>query len=379
MTHVSAHMHMPAQPTTTVDAHQSTGAPETLRWDGQPQGWWSRHGTTVGFAAGAGALAGIGTAMIRLNSMAPGGAPWKHAAIIGGAALGAATLVGGLTHWLRGREDLLPEPPPSGPAPILPAAGGLSPVAPGGLAAGAHVAYGRGSYQEAVTKTRPDGRGGTETYTDYETRYFSWNVGVDDQVGRRDGYASLEEALRDLPQGDAMAIRRQGDRFVTYDLQGRSHWSDLDDLRVDDVAIEAVVSPRGRIWAFAGNGREYERIGETSRIDPTGINHESIGEHEVRHQGNPDVRVQRVVSGLLGHASLPSALAELQARPGDQAVITSHARYHVVDVSSPELDRSVPLDGFVTSEHGRHVVAVEQQGQVWSPLGAWYVRPDSAT
>ena len=377
MTHVTGHAPaVPAMSGPTVDAQPPASAPETLHWDGQPQGWWARHGTTVGFAAGAGALAGIGAAMIRLNTMAPGGAAWKTAAIIGGAALGAAALVGGITHKVRSHGDLLPEPPPSGPAPTLPAAGGLAPIAEGALRPGAHVGHGSGSYQEAVTRTRPDGNGGTETYTEYETRHFSWNVGVDDQVGRRDGYATMEEALRDLAQGDGMAIRRQGDRFVTYDLQGRSHWSDLDDLRVDDIATEAVVSPSGRIWSFVGHGRDYERIGETSRMDPTGINGDSIGEHEVRYHSNPDVRVQRIVSGLLGHESLPSALQELRERPGDQAVVTSHARYHVVDVGSPELDRTVPLDGFVTTELGRQVVAVEQQGDVWSPQGAWYVKPD---
>jgi hypothetical protein len=380
MTHVAGHMLVstPAQPTGTVDAQPPAAAPETLHWDGQPQGWWTRHGVTVGVAAGAGALAGIGAAMLRLNAYTPG-RPLVTAAIIGGAALGAATLAGGLTHWLRGREDLLPEPPPSGPAPTLPAAGDLPAVVPGTLRAGTHIGHGDGSYTIHHTHTRPDGHGGTETYSETHTEYFDWDIGVDDQVGRRDGYATMEEALRDLAAGDGAAIRRQGDRLVTYDLQGRSHWSDLDDLRVDDAATEAVVSPSGRIWSFAGHGPHWERIGETSRMDPTGIAGDSIGEHEVRYHGNPDVRVERIVSGLLGHATLPSALGELQARPGNQAVVTSHGRYHVVDVGSPELDRTVPLDGFVTSEHGSQVVVVEQQGAVWSPLGRWYVKPNQPT
>jgi hypothetical protein len=359
-------------PTTPTAAQPVT--PETLHWDGQPQGWWSRNGATVAWAAGAGSLAGLGAAALRFNVMAPGGPAWKTAALIGGAALGAATLAGGLAHWLRGRDDHVPTAP-TGIAPTLPAAGGLAPVALGGLAAGAHNGHGDGSYREAVTKTRPDGHGGTETYTDYETRYFSWDVGVDDQIGRRDGYATKEEALRDLAAGDGVAIRRQGDRYVTYDLQGRSHWSDLDDLRVDDLATEAVVSPSGRVWENVGHGRDYERTGETSRLEPTGIDGESIGEYELRYRGNPDVRVERVVSGLLGHADLPPALAEMGIRRGDQAVIASHGRYDVVDVSSPELDRTIPNDGFVTTEDGASVVAVEQQGGVWSPLGDWYVKP----
>jgi hypothetical protein len=268
----------------------------------------------------------------------------------------------------------VPEPP-RGAIPSLPAPGGLAPIAPGQLPAGAHVGHGSGSYQEAVTKTRPDGHGGTETYTDYETRHFSWDIGVDGQVGDREGYASMDEALRDLAAGDGAAIRRQGDRFVTYDLQGRSHWSDLDDLRVDDAAVEAVVSPSGRIWSFVNHGPYYERIGTTSRLDPTGVDGRSIGEHELRYRSNPDVRVSRIVSGLLGHDTLPAALAEVQDRAGDQAVIASHGRYHVVDVDSPRLDHTVPNDGFVTTDEGRGVVAVEQQGSVWSPMGDWYVQP----
>lgn len=356
-------------------ANPAPPQPNVLRWDGEPQGWWARNGMTVGISATAGMLTGAFALNHLSTTMVSGPRVWAIPVAIGA---GVAAAAAGITHLIRRSTDRTPplpvDPPRELPQPVAPGA-----VRGGELNPGTHVGHGDGSYMERVpvTRTRPDGDGGTETYTDYEWRreYFAWNIGVDGQVGRRDGYATVEDAIRDAAYGDATALRRQDGRIVAYDMQARSHWGDVDDLRVDDPATDAIISPGGSIWRRVNSGPYFGYAGRTTRPDPTLIGGRSIGEHELRHRGNPNVHVDSVRSGALGHAQLADALGELQARAGDQVVVTTGGRFHVADVRSPRLDPTKPNDGFVTSKHAANVVAVEQQGGIWTSNGGWYVAP----
>lgn len=349
--------------------------PTVLRWDGQPQGWWSRNGLAFGLGAGFGAMAGFGGAMMA-NSI--GRNTPQVAAIAAAAALGIGGATFGITSFFRNRSDDVPEPP-TGPSPSLPAGSTLAPVHGGEARRDTHVAHGDGSYTEQVpvTRYRTGSDGQMESYTEYETqwRYFDWDVSTEAQVGRRDGYATVQEALEDVTTGDATALRRQDGRIVAYDMQARSHWGDVDDLVVYDQATEAIVSPSGRIWTRDQQDPEFQRGGTIERRDPTGIAGEAVGEYELRYRGNPDVRVGTIYSGRRGHEGLPGAIGEARARPGDQVVTLNAGRYHVADAYGEQPDRAIPNDGLVTTKHAEHVVALEQQGAVWAPSGDWYVAP----
>ncbi|MCW2921981.1 MAG: hypothetical protein JWL76_1855 [Thermoleophilia bacterium] len=349
--------------------------PTTLRWEGQPQGWWSRNGLAFGLGAGFGAMAGFGGAMMASSI---GRSTPQVAAIAAAAALGIGGATFGITTPFRRNSDHVPDAP-TGPAPTLPAGTPLAPVHGGEATRGTHVAHGDGSYTEQVPVThyRTGSDGKTESYTVYETqwRYFNWDVSTEAQVGRRDGYATMQDALEDVAAGDATALRRQDGRIVAYDMQSRSHWGDVDDLVVYDQATEAIVSPSGRIWLRDQQDPEFRRGATIERPDPTGIVGKSVGEHELRYRSNPDVRVGTVLSGRRGHEDLASAVGEAQARPGNQVVTLGGGRYHVAEATGEQLDHAIPNDGFVTTEHAEHVAAVEQEGAVWAPSGDWYVAP----
>ena len=98
--------------------------PQELRWDGEPQGWWSRNGLAFGLGAGFGVTAGIGAAAMA-NSF--GRATPQVAAIGAAAALGIGAMTFGITSLIRSQSDKVPNAP-TGPVPSLPAATPLEPV-----------------------------------------------------------------------------------------------------------------------------------------------------------------------------------------------------------------------------------------------------------
>jgi hypothetical protein len=369
---------------TLVAASQATPAsgadapagPQTLHWDGQPQGWWSRNGLTVGLGVLGAIGGGFAGGMIAAESA-------SHLTPLLAAAAGAALVGGGIagvTHLIRRSSDTLPAPP-SGDAPTLPADAVVPDVVGGELPRTTDIAEGGGHYWswDTVVKTRyRDGH--SETYTDQEYRmhYFSFGLDVDHgQVGSRSGYGTVDEAARDAADsGNAVALRRQGDRLVAYDLRGGSHWNDIGHFDVQDPATVAVIAPDGDIWRRDTTGTGLHEDGHVDRQDPIhGLEGNKIGEHQVRYRSNPNVDIGIVRSGAQGYADVSTALGDAHARAGDQAVIAAGGRFHVADVSSPTLDRSIPNDGFTTSRDARDVVAVEQQGGTWAPLGDWFVAP----
>lgn len=367
-----------AAPTTPSTGNAATvaGDPQLLRWDGEPQGWWSRNGANVGIGAFSGGMAAMVTGFATVDAARLVGS--SRALAIGGAALGVGLLASGIAAMVRRGDDRLPDPP-SGPIPSLDAPVAPAPVHGGERPRGSHLGHGSGSYTEQVpvTRTRVGSDGQLETYTEYETqwRYFSWDVQLQEQVGRRDGWPSVDAALSELNRGDAVALRHQDGRVVAYDLTNRSHWGDLDRLRIDDPATEAVVTPGGSVWERT-HGGDFDRAGRIERLDPTRAVGHTVGEHELRHRGNPEVRVELLRTASAGLATEGEAVGLARHLPGDQVVLRGSGRYHVADVSSPQLDRSHPNDGLVTAGRADDVVMLEQQGARWAPLDGWYVRPN---
>lgn len=364
------------QATPTGDPH----GPQVLRWDGEAQGWWSRNGTNVGVGAFGGLLGSVGAfgVVARYAPQALGASRGSVFAGIAAAAIGVGLAGAGISHLVRQRGDRVPELP-GGSAPVLPAAVPAPDVHGGEAPAGTHIGEGEGSYREQVAVQKSRYRDGQwETYTDYEwrTRWFDWDVATEDQVGPRDGYPTVDAALEDLARGDGLALRRQHGRIVAYDLEARSHWGDLDELRADDPATQAIVSPGGDVWERIDSSPYLWSDTDVERPDPTDLQGRTVGEHELRHRGNVEVSVGRIVSGRRGFADIASALGDMQARSGEQLVVEANGRYHVADADSRALDRRIPNDGFVTTRHAGPVVAIEQQGGIWSPMGAWYVEPE---
>lgn len=357
---------------------RAAAEPQLLRWEGEPQGWWSRNGANVGVGAAAGGGAAFVSTLLTMDAWRMAGS--TRGLIIGGAALGAGIVGAGIAALVRRGDDRL-APPPTGALPRLDAPVAPAPVHGGERGAGTHLGHGSGSYTEQVpvTRTRIGSDGRTETYTEYETqwRYFSWDVQLQEPVGRRDGWPSVDAALTELTRGDAVALRRQEGRIVGYDVSDRSHWGDLDRLRIDDPATEAVVTPAGTVWERTDQGR-FERAGRTERPDPTGTMDRPVGEYEVRHRGNPQVRIEQLRTASGGLATAGEAIGLARDLPGDQVVVERGGRFHVGDVRSPQLDRRLPNDGLAAGKHADRVVMLEQEGGRWAPLDGWYVRPEEA-
>ncbi len=356
----------------TAPAEAPDGRDDVLRWGGEPAGWWRRNGWTFGNAAGAAALAG-GTAALVASASMPQLGRHRFAAIVAGAALAVGAGAALLTHSIRRNSDELPDQPTGAP-PTLPAAQAPTAVTPPPvLPRGTRVGDAYGRWTETVTRTRPDGRGGTETYTDWETRTVRWDLVIREQVGRREGYPTFDAAIADLAEGDAAVLRRQGDRIVTYAASSGGRWSKLDDMTIADPATVAVVGPGGYRWVRNGSSPEFV---ETRGVRRTQVlpRDRQVGHYALRYQGDADVQLRQPLTGVSGVPDVATALGELRARPGDQAVVSVGGRIHVAEVAADRVDRTDINDGLLTDDGAAIVVALEQHGQLWSPLGDWYVR-----
>lgn len=383
MTNVNSVRSAPVSATTaaaSAAAATETGAsadaqPEVLTWKGDTASWWKRNDSTV-LGGGLTAIAGgaIGIALLANSGHLTKG---PIAGVVAGAlALGAG--VGAIVRAVSTSGDRVPAKPHAVDTPTLPEPAEVAAVPGASLPTGKVVGDGDGSYwaTRTVTKYRTGSDGKLESYTEQEryVEYFSWNMRAQDPIGRREGYDTAAQALGDMPEGRAAALREQGGKVVPYELSSGSHWGDLDHLGVSDPSITMIVSPGGAVWEKrpAGHWDVTGSMGRIPAIDAVG---QQVGEYEMRYQSNPRVTTEFQQSGARGYADLEHALGDMQARTGDQAVVKSGERYHVLDVSAEAVSRHSNNDGFVVAGKPQGLVAIEQQGGIWSPSGQWYVKP----
>ena len=354
------------------DQEQPQDRSDVLRWEGEPAGWWRRNGWTFAIGASSGLLGGVGAyAIADIAALKlPRG---RLEAIAAGAALAVGLGATLLTHKLRRRSDEVPALPTGSPRPLPAATAPTSSAPQPMLARGAMVGDGYGRWTETVTRTRTRADGSTETYTDWETRYVRWDLIIREQVGRREGYPTVQAAIDDLAEGDAAVLRRQGDRIVTYAANSGGRWSRLDRMTITDPATVAVVGPDGHQWLRDGTQPEFA---ESGRVPRTRVltGDRDIGHYALRYRGDAGVKLRQPLTGVRGMSDLAGALGELRERPGDQAVVAVGGRFHVAEVAAGRVDRSQINDGLLTDEGAGNVLALEQQGQLWSPLGDWWVR-----
>jgi hypothetical protein len=362
------------------------GEPEVLTWPGEPPSWSRQHATATGVGSVAGLAVGVGAAIGGVALLAKFGKVTRWpvvGALTGAAAIGVGAGFGVAALMQQVVEDVnrVPARPDASQVPALPKAAAPPPVPGDVVPKGTKVGDGDGSYDETrqVSSTTYDSDGNPHTTytTQHYTEYFDWDLELEQPIGRRDGYGSVREALADVPYGDAEVLRSQGGRIVAYDTSSGSHWSDLDSLHIDDPAIQAVVSPSGRVWRrnFVG---AWERAETIERPKPSDLIDQRVGEYALRYQMNANVTAGKAESGRSGYPDLAHALGDMRARAGDQLVTRTGDRYHVLDADAQRVERSSNNDGFLVDGEGDQVVAIEQQGGVWSPAGDWYVAPRTA-
>lgn len=371
----SAPVNAPAAAASTGVSPSADAAPEMLAWKGDSANWWKRNDSTV-LSGGLTALASGAIGMTILSGTRHFSKGPIAGVVAGALALGVGA--GAIAHAITTSLDRVPAQPNAADTPALPKPADVAKVPGVSLPTGHAVGDGQGSYWDTriVTKTRPgiDGTSETTTETESYVEYFAWNLRAQDPIGARGGYDTVAQALADLPAGRAVAMRDQGGKVVPYELSSGTHWRDLDELRISDPSINVVVSPEGAIWKQLPTGR-WGAAGSIGRTPAIGAAGQKVGEYELRYQSNPSVRTEYQQSGVRGYADLPHALGDMQARSGDQAVVKVGERYHVLDVSAGDVSRRDTNDGFVVAGKPQGLVAIEQQGGIWSPSGRWYVKP----
>lgn len=359
--------------------------PRTLTWDGSGSTW--RDWVTPSLVGlGTGVAAGVAAKVAQDVARSSASGPLMHPAapfVAGAVAFLAGTLI---TDVLRSQAERQPAFPTPGSVPSLP--GATPPAgAPGHTAqVGRNAGTVEGDYWRTETYTE------TEWYTDSDghrrsrqvtkTRQveenFRYDLDMRLSVGRMDGYASADAALDDTRGVGPVAVVRDAGRFFLYRTDVYNHWGDVDRMRIPNPAVVAVMSTRGEVWkpGYEG-GVEFHETYDIPDTDPVdGLHDDKVASYALDRRFDPDIKLYSLIGPGAGYATLGEALGDARARPGDDAVVTAHGRFYVMDTyAASNPDTTARLRGLRTGGSHASVAALEVAGTTYVASGPYWMTP----
>lgn len=309
---------------------------------------------------GAGAIAGLVTASAA--------APSSLRIPLGiGAGLAAAVAAGGGAALLRGLVEREPAPAAPDGAPSAPPSDPVAPLPSGTSPAGRLVGTTYDSDYQCTTDSDGDQECHWETDRD--------PIRLLEAIGRREGYASIAQAIDATQAGNPVAVLREGSTYRPYLTEP----VDLTPSLVEDAAPDLAAFASGNDWVFSRDrvgdedlrAREHTDRPETSGVEPR----DRVARLALHQEFDGDVRVAGTVSDAAGFTTRGEAVGEANARPGDHVVTEHGGRFHVSRVTIDKDPNGARLDGVRTAGDRGPGDALEYRGETLVPYGDYWVAP----
>ncbi len=254
------------------------------------------------------------------------------------------------------------------------------------------------------------------------------------------GYASMDDAMKAFDGRHAVAVVHDGDRYYLADFDAQEYTdlgSGSNSLMISDPRVSAIMVNKGvyypsnlKIGTPARDGVDPgskaslfvfahdQDVPQSIPSSVTGLTGQSIGWYDTNEpdrkdsvRDTDDVRIERVYGavdeyGGPGFGSKEEAIQFASTQEGNQAVIDGGRYYYVADVEADESLASLvgekdtlqrgydssyhttyhgtrsAIGGYVhglrTTDASTKIVALEDVGGLYAPVGDWWVRTRDA-